>query len=446
MLLILAILGLLLGPLLYLVPHWRTWDRLLDSFALAAVGGLGLFHLIPEAIDHGGPLVVLFALFGLALPGLLHNLEGFGPWVLLGGLVVHAGVESAALGAGAGGVLAVAVVLHRLPVGLAVFALYHEHPRTHGLGWVAIATLIATTLLGYVAGPALQSLLHPTAVAALEALVAGMLVHIVWEHGTESEEAIHDHEHDVPHLHDHGEIPTGPTVALATLLGFAMVALVTQTDPAHAHEHGYDLLPIGLTGLGLVAALAVERLATPALTGALFALPLMGPGLAALFGVQAHLDDEPVDATDRLAGVFAGLTLGAILSGTLAPLADLSPGLQVAVAAFAGLLPLPRWTRAAWVATLLSTGLHPAALAMLLLAHPRRSALLLAPLGVLLASLLPSGPVALPPSLVWAGAVGLGTLGVAGLVEHGPRGLSARIFAPSHAHASHGPSPSHPRP
>ncbi|MCA9571004.1 MAG: hypothetical protein KC656_24355, partial [Myxococcales bacterium] len=97
LLLLLAILGLLVGPTLYLVPHWRTWDRLLDGFALAAVGGLGMLHLLPEAVETGGLLALVAAAVGLVLPGLLHGLLGFGPWVLLAGLVLHAGVESSAL-------------------------------------------------------------------------------------------------------------------------------------------------------------------------------------------------------------------------------------------------------------------------------------------------------------------------------------------------------------
>lgn len=194
--LFLAIVGLLVGPGLYAVPHWRTWDRVLDSFTLLAVGGLAVFHLLPGSVSEGGPLALVLAGVGVLLPRALRTLEGVGPWVLLIGLAIHAALEAAALGAHAHHAVAlgVAVVLHRVPVGLAVFAMYHEHPRTSGMGWVAIGGLVLSTIVGFWIGPSLHAATSGTVEAGLSALVAGMLLHVVWEHGEPEE-----------HAHEHGE-------------------------------------------------------------------------------------------------------------------------------------------------------------------------------------------------------------------------------------------------
>lgn len=232
--LLLAMLGLLIGPAMYVVPHLRSWDRLLDSFTVAAVGGLCLFHLLPSAVDHGGWMAIVAAAAGLWFPFWMGRLRGIGPWALLVGLVIHASLESAAMAMGNHS-FGIAVVLHRLPVGFAVFALFHEHAHSNARGWVAIGSLVLATLVGFLAGPPLVAATPLGVEAILEAGVAGMLLHVLWEHG-QAGQAPHAHGTHEPHTHE------APTHEAHTHEAHTHQAHdhVDAHDHAHAHEHAHD--------------------------------------------------------------------------------------------------------------------------------------------------------------------------------------------------------------
>ena len=42
------------GPMLLRMQKQKVWRNFLDGFTLVTVGGIALFHLIPEALVHGG--------------------------------------------------------------------------------------------------------------------------------------------------------------------------------------------------------------------------------------------------------------------------------------------------------------------------------------------------------------------------------------------------------
>jgi len=272
---VLAILGLFVGPLLHSIPHWRLWDPLLDSFTLAAVAGLCTLHLLPQALEHGGFVAIVFAGVGLLLPPFLHGLRGFGPWVLLIGLAAHAAIEAAALATPGGhGSLGLAVVLHRLPVGLAVFALYQEHSHKNAVAWSAVGFLAVATALGFLSGPQIVGSFGESGQSALDAAVAGMLMHIVWEHGTAGHGHSHvDSAHGPEHDHHAPSVAHGPLVALVTTVGLTIAVAVTLQDP-----HGRELVDIGST-------LALRS--SPVLVGG-FALALATGGLERLSTLADH--------------------------------------------------------------------------------------------------------------------------------------------------------------
>ncbi|MEY3012345.1 MAG: hypothetical protein RIT45_1080, partial [Pseudomonadota bacterium] len=130
-----GLLALLVGPLLL---RWSRRGRLLhavDGFVVVAITGLVVIEVLPHAFDVAGGWAVAVAFLGLLLPARLEGVlerasrgaaaesvhtAALGLGVL--GLGLHAAMDGAALHQGAyEGSLATAVVVHRLPVGLAVW-------------------------------------------------------------------------------------------------------------------------------------------------------------------------------------------------------------------------------------------------------------------------------------------------------------------------------------
>ncbi len=177
--------------------------------------------------------------------------------------------------------LAVAVLLHRLPIGVALGWILVPHR-----GWLAAlsaATLVgAATVGGFILGAPQIAALPVGGLAIFQALVAGTLLHVVFDHA-------------------HGPAPRGRQAGFATLgglLGAAALGLLffERADPGHpamgpatgaaflrlALEAAPALL-LGFLGAGLVRVflrprtltwLARGRALTRSLKGVVFGLPL----------------------------------------------------------------------------------------------------------------------------------------------------------------------------
>lgn len=207
-----AVAALFAGPLVMSLGLAGQRARaFVDGFVFVTVAGLFLLGVIPESRAQVGPLALVLAAAGFLLPALLEH--GFvravrrahGAILLLGvlGLLVHQLLDGVALLGDALGDpgplaapdahvhdhdhghdeapadgLALAVVLHNLPVGIAVWFLLLPV-----FGWrVALgvfALLAGGTVAGYFAGPALLGLLAAPAVAAVQAFLAGSILHVV---------------------------------------------------------------------------------------------------------------------------------------------------------------------------------------------------------------------------------------------------------------------------
>ena len=193
--LLVSLVALAIGPVLLqfgrLGPQAAAF---LGGFTFISIAGLLGFSILPEAIAAGGWVAWPFLLLGLAFPALLesqlHRFASQAHAVILvlgiAGLAVHSLVDGVALvlpdtGAAAHGHegdLALAVVLHRFPVGLAVWFML-----TGGTGrWVALLALAAmmlATLVGFTAGSSWSSLLTTPALAWFQAFVAGSILHVI---------------------------------------------------------------------------------------------------------------------------------------------------------------------------------------------------------------------------------------------------------------------------
>ena len=103
-----AMMGLLVGPLLHLLwPERRHWRLALDGFVLASVGGLCLVHLLPHAMAEASILSMIGLLLGFILPRVAEqrfHQAGASLDILLalGGLAIHATLDGTALAEGVG--------------------------------------------------------------------------------------------------------------------------------------------------------------------------------------------------------------------------------------------------------------------------------------------------------------------------------------------------------
>lgn len=200
---VLSVLALVLGPFIYAWGRSQpTTKLLLDGFMLVTVAGIVCVYIIPDAIATGGRISILFLLLGLIFPVAVekafhHSVDRAHVFILLlaaVGLTVHALIDGIALipGVGAtpdgtnGGLkrsildnqLAVAVILHRLPVGMAIW--WSVRP---GFGIAAAATtfalIIGATAAAYFLGAPVVELAELQSLGYFQAFVAGSLVHVV---------------------------------------------------------------------------------------------------------------------------------------------------------------------------------------------------------------------------------------------------------------------------
>lgn len=192
--LILSLLVLVLGPLALRVA--RRFDALLpalDGFIFGAIGGLVLLHTLPEGVVLAGSWALLAAAVGFAGPllfeGWLHRAarEAHAVALVLAlvGLGFHGVLDGMALAGGPapvpaeGGLwLPLAVILHRIPVGLAIWWLlrpaYGAVPAA-----LCLTGLGAVTVGGYTLGAPLIAGFAAGALGLFQALVSGSLLHVV---------------------------------------------------------------------------------------------------------------------------------------------------------------------------------------------------------------------------------------------------------------------------
>ena len=193
------------GPVLYGVLHDHPKAvRLVDGFVYLAVPALVAWQVLPFAWAQRSVLAIAAVAAGLLIPQgmerisrrLEHHTDNLALLVGLSGLVVHALLEGAAFAPGSETVavpFALAVILHRVPLGLVIWWLirprYGASAASTGVGLLVLATLA-----GYGVGAELLRDAHSPGIDLYQAFVSGSLVHVVFHHGR------HDHRHDE---HDH---------------------------------------------------------------------------------------------------------------------------------------------------------------------------------------------------------------------------------------------------
>ena len=190
-LLVASLLVLGLGPVLHQLARVKgTMLAALDGFVYVAIGGLVLLHIVPESYELAGWWTLVALLVGLVGPGLVeHRLRGMARQahaaallLALVGIGLHGFTDGLALGHARGDhehhMLPMAIVLHRLPVGLAVwFLLRPVYGVRVALGLLALIGI--ATVLGFALGEAAVGGLANRGLGLFQALVAGSLLHVV---------------------------------------------------------------------------------------------------------------------------------------------------------------------------------------------------------------------------------------------------------------------------
>ncbi len=187
MTLILSITALLLGPLIYAVARKNHLARrVLDALIVITIAIIIAVHIIPEAIRQGGTLAVVLIVLGIIFPMLLERLfreaTDAAHLVIVAiaavGLLIHATVDGIALLPQSGTGLAYAIILHRLPVGMALWwAIRPSFGKVIAVSSFALISL--TTAGGYFVGDSIIELGEAKTLAMLQAFVSGSLIHVV---------------------------------------------------------------------------------------------------------------------------------------------------------------------------------------------------------------------------------------------------------------------------
>jgi hypothetical protein len=480
----LAVLALLLPPLL--VRGFARRPALasaLDGIVLAVIVSLVALEVVPDAIAAGGAWALGGLLLGLFGPGaaeragftggLVHRVGlAFGSIALL----AHAALDGVALATARGPTepLALAVLLHQLPVGAAAWA--SARSRFGGFaGWLTLGLLGAATVAGFAAGQTVLALSGRAAFGALSGLAGGTLLHVV------THEPLHGARPDATLPHGHAEprqgalrprLNAGGAGALLALLAIGVATGLRGSTDEHAgvardllEVAAHTGLPVLLTWLLGERSARPERLLVVALAAATLGwVPALALAIAlAGAGVLRPANTAPA-APPTPAHLFAGLLAGALLKGLLPDFGGVA-GSTVAALALVQ-LPLPGTVIALCAAALALRGMDPTAATVTLglvaglpgglRAHargPRRQVTralvtgMLPPIAAGLAVHLAAGRgyVAAPPAsplLDWAGVAGLVLLLGRDLLVRGPRAwLPEPADVPAHDHHHDHPSP-----
>ncbi|ABZ74666.1 conserved hypothetical protein [Shewanella halifaxensis HAW-EB4] len=229
--------ALLLGPLFY--RFFSTGNGLqkgLDGFIFVSLGGLVLIHILPELLEHGGFLAIVFVIIGMWGPTLserlfhrysevTHNLTLI---LGIGGLLLHTITDGGAMilaqQQGNSILLALGIILHRLPVGVAIWWLLK--PQV-GSRWamIVLAAMMLLTCVGYFAGEQLLSQLSLENTVYLQAFVTGSILHVV----------LHQ-PHGSPDTDKQGKFEY--QAGIGSLLGIVLLVLLLMMDSGgHEHHH-----------------------------------------------------------------------------------------------------------------------------------------------------------------------------------------------------------------
>jgi len=235
---LLGSLALLAGPFLFsLGARYAGTRQALDGFILVTLAGIVCLHIVPESWRVAGALSILFLALGLAFPLLLESvfsraLErahlavviiaalGIGIHALLDGIALIPVGDEAGLFANK---LALGVIIHRLPVGMAIW--WSLRPQFGNAAVLAVLmVVIGVTGLSYYLGADVIGAADSTSLAVFQSFIAGSLVHVALFGRS--------HHHGAEPGHEHGD--DGRSASWPFRVGL-LLGLVTVFLLPHVH-------------------------------------------------------------------------------------------------------------------------------------------------------------------------------------------------------------------
>lgn len=184
---LLSTIALLLGPVIYALGRRNaTAERLLDAFVIVAIAWIVGVHIVPEVIATGGVAAVGLIAVGMAFPFVLRRIFHLASsqmrFTLLSlaatALALHAIIDGIALLPAMGDPLSVAVILHRLPIGMAIWWTFRPAiGRTAAI--TAFVILIGATAFSYFLADPVVDMLESRTLAYFQAFVSGSLIDLV---------------------------------------------------------------------------------------------------------------------------------------------------------------------------------------------------------------------------------------------------------------------------
>ena len=224
----------------------RSQPRLaaaIDGFVVVTVCGLVILHVLPQSVAFSGPVALVVAALGVLAPVVLHRFDArsapkksalsgsryvLTTGIFLAGAFIHALLDGVALVDSHGvdhghqhahedsiSLLAIAVLLHRIPYGLAIWIVGRERMGT-GRAVAVLAALGAGTIVGAVVGEGVFAIASVEAFALVQAFAAGAVLHVLL---------------DAPAF-DVGRFPRASLVGVA--LGVIVLVVLTQSHPVVA--------------------------------------------------------------------------------------------------------------------------------------------------------------------------------------------------------------------
>jgi len=184
---LLSTIALLAGPFIYaLARRNATAEHVLDAIVILTVAWIITFHIVPEVVTIGGILAVFMIAAGMAFPFALrrifHLASNAAHIALLvlaaAALALHAIIDGIALLPATGNSLSAAVILHRLPIGMAIWWTFRP-ALGQTAAVVAFAIIIVATASAYLLGGPVVDMLESRTLALFQAFVSGSLIDLV---------------------------------------------------------------------------------------------------------------------------------------------------------------------------------------------------------------------------------------------------------------------------
>lgn len=249
-----SLLALCLGPILYqLIAREKEVVEGIDGFVSVSISGLFILHLLEGEGPFGG--LGLFAVFLVGFFGPLifercfrnfqRNIHYLALLFGLLGFLIHAAADGVALRViSSEESLPLAIVLHRLPVGLAIWWLLK--PRFGYASAISVLLLTgAATVIGYAAAGEETNIASSSWLELFEAFVTGSILHVVIYpfHLDHDEDEIggcctDEVKVDQKKTNSLRAFSLAPE-SIGNLLGFLFLfILVSYTSGAELHHHG----------------------------------------------------------------------------------------------------------------------------------------------------------------------------------------------------------------